>query len=300
MKQDLLTLWDLEPQEILSLLEVAAQLKQNPDHSEPLKGKTLGLIFEKASTRTKVSFTVAAYQLGAQVITLEQQNSQLGRGESYADTAKVLSRYVDAIMIRTFGQASAEEMARHASIPVINGLSDMFHPCQLLADLLTVQENKGDLSQLKISWVGDGNNMTHSWMVAAAKLGFELCIATPASQEPDGDLMKQLSTVTDKIVLTQDPFAAVKGADVVNTDTWVSMGEEDDKEALEIYQPYQLNSELLKSAKDNAIVLHCLPAHRGHEITDEVMDGPQSKVWDQAENRLHAQKAVLLRLLGRK
>lgn len=299
MKKDLLSLWDLEREEIYTLLEQAKSLKGKASISEKLKGLTLALIFEKASTRTKVSFAVAAHQLGAQVINLEQETSQLGRGESYADTARVLSQYVNGIVLRTYAQGNAIEMAQAATVPVINGLSDKHHPCQVLADLLTVEEEKGPLEKQIIAWVGDGNNMTHSWMVAAAKIGFTLKVATPKGREPDLEVVKKVQAENPKITLGHDPIEAVAGAAAVNTDTWQSMGQETTENLLPLFGPFQVNGELLKKADHDAIVLHCLPAHRGEEITDEVMDGPQSRIWQQAANRLPVQKAILLRYLVR-
>ncbi len=298
MKKDLLTLWDLEAEEILSIVDDAVTEKECPTADQPLAGKTLALVFEKSSTRTKVSFTVAAQQLGAGVVSLDQQSSQLGRGETHADTGRVLSQYVDGIVLRTFAQRNLEELAAAASVPVINGLSDAYHPCQVLADLATVQENFGELKDIRFAWVGDGNNMTHSWIVAAAKLGLELQIATPKGREPAADVVKRAGELTDKIHIGTDPVAAVKGAHVINADTWVSMGQEDEAEAVAVFEPYQVNAALLKHATDSAIVLHCLPAHRGEEITDEVMDGPQSRIWQQAQYRLHAQKIILKRFMG--
>lgn len=299
MKKDLLTLWDLEADEIFALLEEAQAEKQSPHLAQPLAGKNLALIFEKASTRTKVSFTVAAYQLGAGVVTMNSESSQLSRGETYADTARVLSQYVDGIVLRTFAQQNAQEMAAHATIPVINGLSDLYHPCQVLADLLTVLEEKGTLDGLKIAWIGDGNNMAHSWIVAAAKLGFELHIATPKGHEPSDAVRKLAAPFTDKIKLGHEAAAAAAGADVINTDTWLSMGQEGQGGLRPLFEPFQVNEALLKQAAQDAIVLHCLPAHRGDEITDAVMDGQASRVWQQAGNRLHVQKIILKWFLGK-
>lgn len=296
MKKDLLTLWDLDAEEITSLLDEARVLKEESP-VQLLRGKTLALVFEKASTRTKVSFTVAAHRLGAQVVVLDQASSQLGRGETYADTARVLSQYVDGIVLRTFAQENAEEMAEFATVPVINGLSDMYHPCQVLADLMTVQEEKGALQDQTVAWVGDGNNMCHSWIVAAAKLGFRLQIATPAEREPNSELMAKVRGLTAAVSLSHSAADAVQGADVVNTDTWESMGQEGQLAAAEVFAGFQLDDALLSRAKAEAIVLHCLPAHRGEEIAASVIDGPQSRVWQEAGNRLWVQEAILARYL---
>lgn len=292
---------DLTDSELGSLLERGAALKSQAKagkREEPLKGKTLGMIFEKSSTRTRVSFEVAMHQLGGYAIFLTQQHSQLGRGETYEDTARVLSRYVDGIMMRTFEQSKLEAFASASSVPVINGLTDLLHPCQLLADLLTVKENFGSLKDLKIVWLGDGNNMAHSWIEAALKLGFELNVSCPKAFSPDPRFVEK-ARGSGRIQSVEDPKAACGGAHVLNADTWISMGQEGPEEARKkkILEPYQLNSGLLSRADPKAIVLHCLPAHRGEEITDEVMDGPQSRILDQAENRLHAQKALLEFLL---
>lgn len=302
MSKHLLTLWDLDKSEIGDLLSKAPQLRGANAAPDVLKGKTLALIFEKASTRTKVSFSVAAYQLGAQVVSLEPSSSQLGRGESYADTARVLSQYVDGIVVRTFEQENVEEMATYATVPVINGLTDQYHPCQVLADLLTVVEetNCKDFGKLRVSWLGDGNNMTHSWVVAAAKLGFTLKIATPQGREPDAAIVKRARDEGANIEVGQDPMAAIKDSDVVNTDTWESMGQETETDVRPLFASYQVNQELLQNAAPQAIVLHCLPAHREDEITSAVMDGPQSRVWQQAANRLPMQKAILAKYMGKR
>lgn len=292
---------DVTDSELKGLLERASVLKSQAKagkREKSLKGKTLGMIFEKNSTRTRVSFEVAMHQLGGHAIFLTQQHSQLGRGESYEDTARVLSRYVDGIMMRTFEQSKLEAFAGASSVPVINGLTDLLHPCQVLADLLTVKENFGSLRDLKIVWLGDGNNMAHSWIEAALKLGFQLNVSCPKEFSPDPGFVKKAKG-NGKIQFVEDPKAACDGAHVLNADTWVSMGQEGPEEVRKkkIMIPYQLNSRLLSMADTKAIVLHCLPAHRGEEITDEVMDGPQSRILDQAENRLHAQKALLEFLL---
>jgi ornithine carbamoyltransferase len=292
---------DLNAREIQKIFARTAALKKARKAGRlatTLKGKTLGMIFEKPSTRTQVSFDVAMWEMGGHSVSLHASSSQLGRGETYADTGRVLSRYVHGIMIRTFAQSNCEELAHAATIPVINGLSDLHHPCQILTDLFTIQEVRKELSKCRIAYVGDGNNMANSWMLAAAVLGFPLRIGTPAGFEPSADVLKMIDRSRARtIVLTRDPVEAVAGADVVNTDTWFSMGQKVSDEKRRAFEPFQLNAGLLKRAKKDAIVLHCLPAHRGEEITDDVMDGPQSRIWDQAENRLHVQKALLEMLL---
>lgn len=299
MKKDLLSLLDLDSEEIEEILSRAASLKKGRRKGRgptPLKGKTLALILEKPSTRTKVSFEVAARELGGDCLILESNSSQLGRGETYADTGRVLSRYVHGIVLRTFAQGNLEELAASATVPVINGLSDLCHPCQILADLLTIREalDPGKMSSLTVSYVGDGNNVANTWITAALLLGFTLRVATPAGFEPSATILKKIDIRhTGNILFTRDPVEAVRGADVINTDTWFSMGQEVSDEKRRAFGPFQVNAQLVKEAAPGAIVLHCLPAHRGEEITDEVIDGPQSRVWDQAENRLHAQKSIL-------
>lgn len=299
-KRDLLSLLDLSADEIAGLLKRSAYYKKNKvKRSQLLEGKTLAMIFEKESTRTRISFDVAMYQLGGHAVALEQFTSQISRGETYVDTARVLSRYVDGIMVRTYSQKNLEALASAATVPVINGLSDIYHPCQVLTDLFTIQEFKGDLLNLKISYIGDGNNMAFSWINAALILGFELRIACPEGYDIPAE--RRALAKGKNILLTHDPIAAVRGADVINTDTWVSMGQDCDihvKKAA--FAEFQVNQGLLSYAAHDAIVLHCLPAHREEEITDEVMDGPQSKIFDQTENRLHTQKAILEMLMGGK
>jgi ornithine carbamoyltransferase len=305
VKRDLLSLMDLSAGEIQKIFARSAALKRarkKGQLSKALQGKTLGMIFEKPSTRTQVSFDVAMWELGGYSVSLNSSSSQLGRGESYADTARVLSRYVHGIMIRTFAQSNCQELAKAASVPVINGLSDLHHPCQILTDLFTVLEAKKDLSRSVIAYVGDGNNMANSWIQAALIIGFHLRIGTPRGFEPDPNTLKSIDRSKARtIVFTHDPFEAVAGADVVNTDTWFSMGQDVSNDVSvskrKAFEPFQVNAGLLKRAKKDAIVLHCLPAHRGEEITDEVMDGPQSRIFDEAENRLHVQKAILEMLL---
>jgi ornithine carbamoyltransferase len=299
MKKDLLTLLDLKPPEIFSLVENAKKFKSlrgKRKHPQPLVGKTLAMIFEKSSTRTRVSFEVAMSELGGRTINLSGQESQLGRGESYKDTALVLSRYIHGIMIRTYSQRNIEELAQYSSVPVINGLSDLCHPVQLLADLLTVMEAKKDLQKLKIAYVGDGNNMANSWIEASIVLGFQLNVACPKGYQPSGALLTQISSYP-QISILSDPIEAVKSADVVYTDTWFSMGQPVDEKKKEVFLPFQVNRELMSHASSDAMVLHCLPAHRGEEITSEVMDGRQSYIFEQAENRLHIQKAILAEFL---
>jgi len=297
MKRDFLTLCDLSIQEIESLLERALSFKKSHKIQPTLNGKTLIMVFEKESTRTRVSFEVAMQRLGGHAISMSANNSQISRGETYEDTARVLSRYGHGLMIRTFAHDTLKIMAQAASVPVINGLTDSWHPCQLLADLLTIKERGlKKWKDLKIAWVGDGNNMANSWMTAASLLGFQLDLACPKGFEPTHKIQKQFSSFKNIRILS-NPKSALKDAQVINTDTWFSMGQKVSKAKTKAFAPFQLNKTLLQKAPQNAIVLHCLPAHRGEEITDEVMDGPQSVVWDQAENRLHAQMALLEFLL---
>jgi len=302
MKKDLLRISGLSRDEIEGLLgraiELKAMQKKGVSH-RPLAGKTMGMIFEKSSTRTRVSFEVGMMQLGGNAVFLSPRDTQIGRGEPVADSARVLSRYLDGIMIRTYSQEMLEEFARHSSVPVINGLTDLLHPCQVLTDLMTIKEKKGDIKGLKIAWVGDGNNMANSWISAAARLGFKLSLATPASHRPDTTILEEAERDGARITITDSPVDAASDADVINTDVWASMGQEDEyEERKRLFASYQVNGELLSVSKSNAIVMHCLPAHRGEEITDEVMEGPQSVIFDQAENRLHLQKAILEKLLG--
>jgi len=302
MKRDLLTILDLSTEEILALVARAAELKdwhrQGRD-PKPLAGKTLALIFDKPSTRTRVSFEAGIAHLGGASIYLGRNDSQLSRNEPVADTARVLARYVDGIIIRTYGHEIVEEMARFADIPVINGLTDTHHPCQVLSDLLTIQERFGRVTDIKVAWIGDGNNMANSWITAALRLDFELRLACPRGYEPDERLLALARQQGRAVSLKDDPVWAVQGAQVINTDVWASMGQEDEAQSrLQAFFPYQVNAELLRQAPAEAVVLHCLPAHRGEEIAEEVLEGPQSLVWDQAENRLHLQKALLERLVG--
>jgi ornithine carbamoyltransferase len=304
--KDFLSLSDFHTDEILYLLEEAKELKSLQKQGKPhpyLSGKVLGMIFEKSSTRTRVSFEVGMLQLGGHAIFLSSKDIQLGRGESISDTAKVLSRYIDCMMIRTFSHDSVKELAEHATVPVINGLTDLHHPTQVMADLLTIQEHKGKLAGLKMCYLGDGNNnMAHSLMEGAAKVGMHISIASPPGYLPDGKItQKAIETgkVTgSKVVITHNPEEAIKDADIVVTDVWTSMGQEAETEKrLKDLAAYQVNSELCQHAKQDYIFLHCLPAHRGEEVTAEIIDGPHSVVFDEAENRLHAQKAILKLLL---
>jgi len=297
----LLTIAELTKQEIDKLIEMAAtgkaRHKMGIPHN-PLRGKTLGLIFEKSSTRTRVSFETAMYQLGGDAIFISQRDSQIGRGEPIKDTARVMSRYVDGIVIRTFGHEIIEEYAKYSTVPVINGLTDLHHPCQVLADVLTIVEKKGGYEGVKVCWIGDGNNMANTWIEAAMVLGFELVLACPRGYRPHEGILKKAIAANAKIRVTESVDEAAMNADVLNTDVWASMGQEEEAEARrKAFDGFQINSKVLGLAKNDAIVLHCLPAHRNEEITDEVMEGPQSAIWDEAENRLHIQKAILERLL---
>ena len=303
MKRDFVSLYDFSKEELLTLLRRAKELKEMQKRGKdyrPLEGKTLGMIFEKPSTRTRVSFEVGMYQLGGYALFLSSQEMQLGRGETVADTARVLSRYVDGIMIRTFSHKNVEEMARFATVPVINGLSDLLHPCQILADIFTIWEKLGRYEGVKVAYIGDGNNVANSWINGALRMGVELWVACPPGYEPDGEILRRAKDENPRSVhLTHDPRKAAEGAHVLYTDVWTSMGREREQERRrEVFRPYQLRKELVDLAEEGALVMHCLPAHRGEEITDEVMDGPQSVVFDQAENRLHVQKAILEALLG--
>ena len=304
-KRDLVSMLDVE-KDLVAVLELAANLKNRTkagEPYEPLRGKSLAMIFEKSSTRTRVSFEVGMTQLGGHALFLSPNDLQLGRGETIADTARVLSRYVDGIMYRAYKSENVRELAQYASVPVINGLDDKEHPCQIITDLLTIQEHKGTLKGLKLAYIGDGNNVCNSLLLGCAIVGMDMAVAVPESYEPDARLLseaRRIAASTDsQITVVRDAFEAVHSADVVYTDVWVSMGMEKEREARErTFLPYQVNGKLVSAAKPDAVVMHCLPAHRGLEITDEVVDGPQSIVFDEAENRLHAQKAILVRLLG--
>jgi ornithine carbamoyltransferase len=304
MERDYLSVDDLDAREIGHLLDLAERLNADRSlHRDGLRDRTTALIFEKASTRTRVSFEVAVDQLGGRPMTLSSSDLQLGRGETIEDTGRVLSRYVDAIVLRTFEQERLEALAAAASVPVINALSDFEHPCQALADLMTIRERSGPLAGRVLAYVGDGNNVAHSLLLAGAKTGMTVRVAAPAGFEPIPQIVQRASEIAEEtggsIEILADPQSAVKGAHVVYTDVWASMGQEDETEERSlVFLPYQVNRALVDAADPDAIVLHCLPAHRGLEITDEVIDGPRSAVWDQAENRLHAQKALLLMLFG--
>jgi ornithine carbamoyltransferase len=299
--RDLLSMTDLSAQETLALLQLAADLKQG--QIKPTYRKTLGLLFYKASTRTRVSFFAAMSQLGGQVIDLNTDSMQIGRGEPLQDTARILDRYLDVLAIRTFAHADVETFAKHAAMPIINALTDVEHPCQVLADLQTIQECFGQLAGLKLAYCGDGNNMAHSLMLGCATVGIDIAIACPANFSPDPQIIARAKSIAavggTQVVVTQSPQEAVSQAQIVYTDVWASMGQETESDArIPVFQPYQVNRELLALTDPNSIVLHCLPAHRGEEITEDVLEGTRSRVWDQAENRLHAQKALLASLLG--
>lgn len=303
--RDFLTISDFTSQEIRLIMDAAHDLKKELKEGIPhpvLQGKTLGMIFTKPSTRTRVSFEVGMYQLGGYALFLSAQDIQLRRGESLPDTARTLERYLDGIMIRTFAQEDVEELAQYASIPVINGLTDLVHPTQVIADLMTIEEHLGRLEGIKLAFIGDGNNVAHSLLQICAKMGVHMTIACPPGYEPSAEIVagarQDAAETGARLEIVEDPLEAVKDADAVYTDLWASMGQEQEQEErAKVFQRYQVNSELLKRANPGAVVLHCLPAHRGEEITDEVMDGPQSVVFDEAENRLHAHKAIMALLM---
>jgi ornithine carbamoyltransferase len=296
--RDFLAIPDLSRPELDGLFALAERMRTGAYTARPLAGKSLAMIFMKSSTRTRVSFEVGAWQLGGHALFLTPRDVQLGRGEPVADTARVLSRYVDGIMIRTFAHAEVEELARHATVPVINGLTDLLHPCQVLADLLTVIQRLGTYEGKKVAWIGDGNNMANSWINAAYRLGFELALACPEGYDPDADVLARAQGAAN-VSLTRDPEEAADGAHVVNTDVWASMGQEEEQaQRARAFARFQVDGALMRRAADDAVFLHCLPAHRGEEVTAEVIDGPQSAVWDEAENRLHVQKAVMAALMG--
>jgi ornithine carbamoyltransferase len=306
-KRDLLTLYDLDATEILELFARAAELKrarQQGERTPTLAGKVLGMLFEKASTRTRVSFEVGMFELGGHAVYLGLEGTQMSRGEPLADTARVLGGYCHGIVIRTFGQQRAQELAEHAPVPVINGLTDLVHPCQLLADLFTVHESLGDVRQVRYAWVGDGNNMANSWINAAGLLGLDLVLACPPGYEPNTELIRQAQARISalgcgRVEVIADPVRAVTEVDVVSTDVWASMGQENQaEERARAFAGYCVDEALLARAAPDAVVLHCLPAHRGEEISAGVIDGPHAAVWRQAENRLHVQKALLERYLG--
>lgn len=297
----LLKLQDLNKSEILDLLNLADQLKYETKHGiehHLLKGKTLGMIFQKSSTRTRVSFETGMYQLGGQALFLSNRDLQIGRGEPVQDTARVLSRYLDGIMIRTFEQKEVEDLAKYGSIPIINGLTDYCHPCQVLADLMTIREHKKSFDGLKFCFIGDGNNMANSLIIGTITMGMECAIACPDDYKPDAEIMKWASE-NGKFTCSSNIIECAKDADVLYTDVWASMGQEQEKaEREKIFKDYQINNDVLAAAHNDAMVLHCLPAHRGEEITAEVFEAHADEIFDEAENRLHAQKAVLVKLLG--
>jgi ornithine carbamoyltransferase len=307
MKRDFLTLDDVTRPELEGLLESAARLKDYLKRGVPhrfLEGRTLGMIFKKPSSRTRVSFEIGMFQLGGLALFLNNHDLGMGVRESVADIGRLFSRYLDGIVIRTFAHEEVEELARYAAIPVINGLTDLHHPCQILADLLTIQEKFGRCEGIKLAWVGDGNNVANSWLQGASKVGMHLALACPKGYWPPTGFIRKTQEEAaangGSVELMEDPFQAVKGADVIYTDVWVSMGQEAERRwRLEVFQLYQVNQALLEAAKPTTLVMHCLPAHRGEEITAEVIDGPQSIVFDHAENRLHTQKAILHFLLSR-
>ncbi len=303
MNKDFLALSQFSKAELDAIFALTRELKEKQNKGiehHLLKGKSVALIFEKSSTRTRVSFEVGVYQLGGQPLFISSATSQMGRGEPIRDTARTISRYCDGVMIRTYGQEIVEEFARYASVPVINGLTDLCHPCQVMADIFTVIEHRGSYQGLKFAWVGDGNNMANTWVEAAAIFGFDLTLACPPGYEPDERVLAWAQErASSRIILTKDPREAARDADVLNTDVWASMGQEaEQKEREQAFAGFQLNEALLDEAKGNCMVLHCLPAHRGEEITDDVIEGPHSAVWDEAENRLHVQKAIMATLMG--
>lgn len=298
--RDFLNISDLTPPETLSLLALAERMRSGEYCEKPLIGRALAMIFMKSSTRTRVSFEVGATQLGGTAHFLSPRDVQLGRGEPIPDTARVLSRYVHGIMIRTYAHDDVVELARHASIPVINGLTDLSHPCQVLADVLTIRQHLGELRGRVVTWVGDGNNMCNSWIEAAAHLGFTLRVACPEGYDPDAGFLERAAFAGGDVKVLRDPQQAVSAADVVTTDVWASMGQEEEQLLRErAFKGFQVNEALMKRAASHAIFLHCLPAHRGEEVSAGVIDGPQSVVWDEAENRMHIQKALMAVLMGR-
>jgi ornithine carbamoyltransferase len=296
--RDFLSIPDFTRKELEHLFELGDRMRLGRYDRKPLAGKSLAMIFMKSSTLTRVSFEVGMWQLGGHALFLSSRDVQLGRGEPIADTARVLSGYVDGIMIRTFAHSEIEELAKFASVPVINGLTDLLHPCQILADLLTVRQHLGTYEKKRIAWIGDGNNMANSWINAAYRLGFELRLACPAGYDPDPTILGRAQREA-KVTVFRDPRDAIEGADVVNTDVWASMGQEEEQAArVKAFAGYTVTSELMRRAARDAIFLHCLPAHRGEEVAAEVIDGPQSRVWDEAHNRLHIQKAIMAVLMG--
>jgi ornithine carbamoyltransferase len=304
VNKDFLCLTDWTRADLDALFALARDLKARHKHGEPhrlLAGKTLGMIFEKSSTRTRVSFEAGMVHLGGHALFLAPGNTQMGRGEPIKDTARCLARYVDGVMIRTFSQQIVEEFARYCDVPVINGLTDSYHPCQVMADLLTVIEHKGSYEGLRFCWIGDGNNMANSWINAAAVFGFELRVATPKGYEPDASVRERAVRLGARVLYTNDVMEVARSADVLNTDVWASMGQEaEQKERERAFQGFQINMDVVRAAAPECIVMHCLPAHRDEEITDEVMESRHSVIYDEAENRLHVQKAIMATLMGAK
>jgi ornithine carbamoyltransferase len=298
-RKHFLAIPDFDTNGLYDLLDRAHRLKSGEETGKPLAGKTLGMIFQKSSTRTRVSFEVGMFQLGGHALFLSSRDLQLGRGEPIRDTARVMSRYVDGIMIRTFDHQDVVGLARHGTIPIVNGLTDLLHPCQVMADVMTMQEEFGrDLTGKKVAWIGDGNNMANSWINAAYRFGLEVRIATPEGYEPDPEIVER-ARGSATVILTNDPRQAADGADVVTTDVWASMGQEEEaQKRMEAFKRFQVDSSVMGAAAPDAIFLHCLPAHLGEEVTEEVFEGSQSRVWDEAENRLHVQKAILIELMG--
>lgn len=301
MKKDFISILDISKDELEGIIAEAEKLKRQKKAGVPhalLAGKTLAMIFEKASTRTHISFEVGMNELGGHALFLNARDMQIWRGEEIRDTARAASRYVSAIMIRAYKHSTIEEFAKYATIPVINGLSDLEHPCQLLADIMTMKEHFGSLSDLKVAWVGDGNNVCNSLILSTVLTGYDVTVATPEGYEPEDTIVKKARSLGGNVTLVRKPEDAVKGADVIITDTWISMGDDEEKDLrMKVFKQYTVDAPLMRLASPGARVLHCLPAHRGQEIADEVMEGGQSLVWDEAENRLHAQKALLVWLL---
>jgi len=301
MPRHFLRLTDYSREELLAVLSLAQDLKGRQQRGEPhplLAGKALAMLFEKSSTRTRVSFEVGMFQLGGHALFLSPRDTQIGRGEPVRDTARVLSRYVDAVMVRTFSQEVLEELAQWSTVPVVNGLTDLLHPCQVMADLLTVLERRGSLEDLKVAWIGDGNNMAHSWINAAAVLGFGLRLACPEGYRPAAEILSAAREAGADVEVLADPTEAARGAHVVTTDVWASMGQEAEQAArARAFRGYCVDARVMGAADPSAVFLHCLPAHRGEEVSEEVLEGHQSAVWDEAENRLHVQKAILVTLV---
>jgi ornithine carbamoyltransferase len=296
--RDFLAIPDYSREELYGLFDLAEWMRNGEYTDKPLAGKSLAMIFMKSSTRTRVSFEVGTWQLGGHALFLSPRDVQLGRGEPIADTARVLSRYVDGIMIRTFAHSEVEELAKYSDVPVINGLTDLLHPCQILADILTIRQHLGSIDGRKVAWIGDGNNMANSWINAAYRLGFDLTLACPEGYEPDQAILERAKSAAN-VRVVRDPAEAVEGADVVNTDVWASMGQEEEQAVREkAFKGYIVDEALMSRAQQDAIFMHCLPAHRGEEVSAEVIDGPQSVVWDEAENRLHIQKAIMANTIG--